>query len=211
MFIVKPSVTFIWATPHALTQIELAGRTCDKIQSKLTRKSAADVIKKILERGHDSVLEHAVASFRIICDRGVTHEIVRHRIASYSQESTRFCCYLKTKFGGSITVIKPPGMTPAQIRIWRNSCEIADLAYAELIKSGCTPQIARSVLPTCLKTEIVMTANFREWRHFIKLRTAKNAHPQMIEVANKIDRMLRNRFAPVFGRPQIPERLWESL
>ena len=143
--------------------------------------------------------EHAVASIRIICDRGVSHEIVRHRIASYSQESTRYCNYTKEKFGKEITVIQPPDMSEEEEVFWTHGVLHAETAYFEMLKSGSTPQRARSVLPNCLKTELVMTTNFREWKHFIKLRTDPAAHPQMREVAFMIKDLLAKECPEVFG------------
>ncbi|MBN2712497.1 MAG: FAD-dependent thymidylate synthase [Planctomycetes bacterium] len=198
MQIVKPSVELLWITPDALQVIELAGRTCYKSEENITEDSAAKFVKMLISRNHDAVIEHASASFRIVTDRGITHEIVRHRVASYAQESTRYCNYSKEKFGNEISVIKPPSMTPLQEHEWKKACEEAERAYFEMLNSGASPQIARSVLPTCLKTEIVMTANFREWRHYLKLRTASGAHPQIIEVSNMIREVLMRACAPVF-------------
>lgn len=124
-------------------------------------------------------------SVKFICDRGVSHEIVRHRLASYCQESTRYCNYAKEDFQSEITVIMPCYLdkSAAGYRIWERSCKNAETAYFDLLDFGCTPQEARAVLPNSLKTEIVMTANLREWRHFLKLRTSPAAHPQIREVA----------------------------
>lgn len=166
-----------------LKKIEAAGRTCYKSEGKMTEDSYLAFIQKLLKSGHESVLEHEKVTIRLICDRGVTHEIVRHRIASYSQESTRYCNYIKDQFGGEITVIDPsPFMTGDQLVLWRRAVEVAEAMYEKLIKSGCSPQIARSVLPNSLKTEIVITYNLREWRHFFRLRTSERAHPQMREI-----------------------------
>ena len=195
MKIVEQSATLETVTPNAEKLIERAGRTCYKSEDKITDESAATFIAMILKRGHESVLEHASASFRIVCDRGVSHEIVRHRIASYSQESSRFCDYSKDKHGSGIAVIEPPGLDNAMFTSWKSACRKSESVYLELLKNGSTPQIARSVLPTCLKTEIVMTANFREWRHFIQLRTSPAAHPQIREIAEMI-RVELNRLAP---------------
>lgn len=196
MRIVKPSVSLEWITPNAEKVIEHAGRTCYKSEARITGVSAYNFIKKILKSGHESVIEHAAASFRIICDRGITHEIVRHRLASYSQESTRYCNYSKDKHGNEIRVIEPPfkefrgGGSDTDATIWQQQwtdiVSRIEAAYLGMVESGCPPQLARSVLPNCLKTEIVMTANFREWRHFIKLRTSAAAHPQIREIARPI-------------------------
>lgn len=200
MKIVKPSVSLEWITTDALLAIERAGRTCYKSEDKAVLGSAAAFCKMIEQKGHESVMEHAVASFRIVCDRGVSHEIVRHRIASYSQESTRYCNYGKDKFGNEISVIEPPGLTPQQRLFWRDVCEMAEMRYLALLDAGASPQIARSVLPTCLKTELVMTCNFREWKHFLSLRTSAAAHPQMREIALMIEEVLAREVPTIFGK-----------
>ena len=167
-----------------LINIERAGRTCYKSDSEYSTKSATEFIKKLIANGHDSVLEHEKITVMIIVDRGVTHEIVRHRIASYSQESTRYCNYQDSKYGTEITVIKPYFFENSEkMKIWKKNCVECEKAYMKLIEQGATPQEARSVLPNSLKTEIVVTYNFREWRHFFKLRCAGGAHPQMRQIA----------------------------
>ena len=144
-------------------------------------------------------LVHEDVSVKFICDRGVTHEIVRHRPASFCQESTRYCNYSKDGFGGEITVIKPMSFdcSDSPYRIWKRSCENAETAYFDLLNEGCTPQEARSVLPNSLKTEVVMTADMREWRHFIRLRCAPAAHPDMRVVARLLYDLLKSTY-PVF-------------
>lgn len=182
--IVEPSAELRWITPDAEKEIERAGRTCYKSEDKITGDSAGKFIRMVMERGHHSVLEHASASFRFVCDRGVTHELVRHRLVSYSQESTRYCNYSKSKFDNQITVIQPPGCERGTRNFlhWKVAVEKAEEEYMEMINDGVSPQIARSVLPNCLKTEIAATCNLREWRHIFKLRTAKAAHPQIREI-----------------------------
>lgn len=190
MRIVEPSAKIISTVSYedALKLIESAGRTCYQSGDMANTGSAKEFIQKILDRGHESVIEHMHITARVICDRGVSHEIVRHRLASYSQESTRYCNYSKDKFGNEITVIKPCfwNETDHQYNAWANAMKFAELAYFKLLNMGATPQEARSVLPNSLKTEIVMTMNFREWRHFFRQRCSKAAHPQMREVANML-------------------------
>lgn len=137
---------------------------------------------------------------RIICDRGVTHEIVRHRIASYSQESTKYCNYSKNKFGNELTFIKPCFWTEDSIAysLWKKQMQSAETCYLALIEAGATPEQARSVLPNSLKTEIIVTMNLREWRHFFQLRTSKRAHPQMREVAIPLLQQVQKLLPPVF-------------
>ena len=181
-----------------LRKIEAAGRTCYKSEDKATDDSAIKFVSGVIKAGHHSVIEHHNVTVKIITDRGVTHEIVRHRIASYSQESTRYCNYSHDKFGNEITVILPVWFTGftegsltrtdvdqdglkrhAQYALWKSTCEQIEKAYFELLKAGQSPQEARAVLPNSLKTELVMTANLREWRHFFKLRASLRAHPQI--------------------------------
>lgn len=190
MKIIEPSIHFV--TPMneeagitIMKRIEEIGRVCYKSEGKITDDSYKKFIKGLISRGHESVLEHCSVTVRFICDRGVSYEIVRHRLASYSQESTRYCNYSGDQFGNEITVIKPCFWEKGSVNynIWYYGCQAAENAYIQLLQNGAAPQQARSVLPNSLKTEVVMTANIREWRHFFKLRCSKAAHPQMQEVA----------------------------
>ena len=175
-----------------LRRIEKAGRTCYKSETKITKESAKKFAKQLLKSGHESVIEHEKITVRIVCDRGISHEIVRHRIASYSQESTRYCNYSDKKFGKEISVIRPIFWDKTipndkkKIEIWEKMMVDVEEAYIKLIELGASPQEARSILPNSLKTEIVTTMNIREWRHFFKLRTSKAAHPQMQEIARPL-------------------------
>ena len=195
MKIIKPSVEILddLNPEEILKKLELCGRVCYKSEDKITDKSAVKFISNIIKRGHESVLEHVSFSVRFICDRGVSHEIVRHRIASYSQESTRYCNYSKGQFNGEITVIEPCFLVPGTegYDMWYKACQMAEQYYFSMLDWGCSPQEARAVLPNSLKTELVMTANIREWRHFLKLRTSPAAHPQMREVANLLLKELK--------------------
>lgn len=170
-----------------LQDLEKIGRVCYKSEEKIAIESAGQFIAKIIKSGHESVIEHKSISVRVICDRGVSHEIVRHRIASYSQESTRYCNYSKNKFGSEISVINPcfwdkaDKSTAEKYVVWEETMRLIEEAYMRLLSLGASPQEARSVLPNSLKTEIVMTMNLREWRHFFRLRTSVAAHPQMRE------------------------------
>ena len=168
-----------------IKKIERIGRVCYKSENKITTDSSKEFVRRLIERGHESVIEHEKITVRFVCDRGVSHEIVRHRLASYSQESTRYCNYSKEAFGKEITVIKPLfwDKNSEQYETWYRCMKAAEEAYFELLNTGAKPQEARSVLPNSLKTEIVITMNLREWRHFFKLRTSEVAHPQMREVA----------------------------
>lgn len=175
-------------TERVMADIEEYGRTCYKSEGHITDESADDFVWRILRKGHESVIEHEKLTARIICDRGVSHELVRHRLASYSQESTRYCNYSKGKFGKELTFISPcfwPDDS-LQYHLWRSAMSTAEGVYMYLLENGAKPEEARSVLPNSLKTEVVMTANLREWRHFFRLRCAPAAHPQMREIANQL-------------------------
>lgn len=167
-----------------LKRIELAGRTCYKSEDRITVDSAKVFVKRILSAGHHSVIEHVNITVRFICDRGITHELVRHRLASYSQESTRYANYSKNKFGREITVIKPLFWSEdsSEYMEWKAAMEQSEKSYMRLIELAARPEQARSVLPNSLKTEIVVTCNVREWRHILGLRCSKAAHPQIREI-----------------------------
>ncbi len=171
-----------------LNKLEKIGRTCYKSEDKITQDSSKTFIKNIIKRGHESVIEHESISVKVICDRGVTHEIVRHRLASYSQESTRYCNYTKDKFNNQLTFIKPSFFDEKsnEFNIWKSEMESIEKKYFDLVNEGVKPEEARSILPNSLKTEIVITMNLRSWRHFFKLRCDKSAHPQIREVAKPI-------------------------
>lgn len=191
MILVKSSAKLIQTTGIPLTLIERAGRICYKSEDKITPESNIKFTEMILKRGHESVIEHASATVHFICDRGVSHEIVRHRIASYSQESTRYCDYNNN----NVTFIIPSwiedinegeytysSLFPSSENVnnqWFGAMLDSESYYKILRENGWKPEQARSILPNSLKTEIVMTANFREWRHFFKLRTSQAAHPDM--------------------------------
>lgn len=181
--------------------IEQAGRTCYKSESKTSKDSWKSFVNMIKTKGHESVLEHVSATIRIICDRGVSHEIVRHRIASFSQESTRYCNYSSTK--KSMTFVKPfwyslPDVSSDKIAQFKEAMLLAEAAYNKLIALGSTPQEARAVLPNALKTEIVATMNLRSWKHFLELRLSHQAHPDMRIVARLIKDQLMFNFPVVF-------------
>lgn len=199
MKIVSPSYEIISDIDgeKILKTLETVGRTCYKSEDKATDNSCYGFVQRILDRGHEAVIEHYNITVRLTNDRGVSHEEVRHRIASYAQESTRYCNYSKDKFGSEVTYIDIKGGMELDPKIskltaeefnaiyeeWLLACQDAEKHYNRMIESGATPQIARSVLNNSTKTEICITMNLREWRHFFRLRTSKAAHPQMREIA----------------------------
>ena len=194
MKIIDQSWNWVQLPRDPLLITEMAGRTCYKSEDKITDDSAKKFVKSIIKRGHETVIEHVSATVRIITNRGVTHELVRHRLSSFSQESTRY-----VKYDGGMEFIKPvwidaeineagdnfledsseTGKETAAICTWVESLEKDEKAYCSLLKDGWRPEQAREVLPNSLKTEIVMTANMREWRHVFNLRCSQAAHPQI--------------------------------
>lgn len=209
MRIIKPSVELMEPVNGAeiLRHLERCGRVCYKSEEKIGEGSAEQFIRSVIKRGHESVLEHAKITVKVICDRGVSHEIVRHRIASYSQESTRYCNYASDRFGGEISFVDiatgfkydlDNDADLAKCTIWCAAMAAAERYYNELIDAGAKPEEARSVLPNSTKTEIVMTMNLREWRHFLRLRDGKAAHPQIREIADMILNMFHKEIPVVF-------------
>lgn len=186
MRIIEPHVEVVKDDFDRMTRkIEWAGRKCYKSENLITNDSAPGFVKRIIGRGHESVIEHSTITVNFVVDRGISHEIVRHRIASYSQESSRYCRYSNGKFGNQITVIKPFRFkegTKAYER-WFRACSVAEDEYLGLLEEGEPPEWARLALVHSLKTEVVVTYNLREWRHFLKLRADAAAHPQIRQVA----------------------------
>ena len=190
---------------YIMKKIERIGRVCYKSEDKMTTDSAERFIRMIIKRGHESVLEHVSFSVRFITDRGVSHEIVRHRIASFSQESTRYCNYSSDKFGGDVSFIIPTFFEESHLKDgdkkyekWVEEMMNIERTYLNLLEDGASPQEARTVLPNSLKTEIVVTMNLREWRHFFKLRTAPAAHPQMRELVSPLLSEMKELLPAVF-------------
>lgn len=184
-----------------LHKIEQVGRVCYKSEDLIKEDSAADFVKRLIKRGHEAMIEHSQMTVIFTVDRGVSHEMVRHRLASFAQESTRYCNYSKEKFGDQITVIRPYFLEEGSgaYNAWLYVMEEAEQAYMTMLRCGCSPQAARSVLPNSLKTDIVITANYREWRTIFKLRTAVGAHPQMREVMRPLLDEVKEKLEPVFG------------
>jgi len=208
MLVMKPEIVIISNNSYSemLNKIEKIGRVCYKSENCIKEGTAEKFIKGIISRGHESVIEHESITVKVICDRGVTHEIVRHRVASYSQESTRYCNYSNDKFGNQITCIDVSTGFKYDLnnendknkyKVWQKAMNQAEKYYFEMIELGAKPEEARSILPNSLKTEIMMTMNLREWRHFVKLRSGKNAHPQIREISNMILKEFVERY-PLF-------------
>lgn len=201
MKIIEPSYEIL--TPingkEVLQAIEYCARTCYQSYDKQTDDSCYDFVKMLMSRNHESCLEHYSFSVKFIVDRGVHNEIVRHRISSYSAESSRYVNYSKDKFDNEITVIRPFFYKEGTVEFefWRKAVHEAEKAYLYLVQQS-KPEEARSVLPLSIRTETVMTANIREWRHFLKLRTSQFAHPQMRQVTIPLLEELKGRIPVVF-------------
>lgn len=211
MNIIRPGYEIITPIDYesVLRELERIGRVCYKSEDRITDSSAAEFLSRIVGSGHESVIEHSRLTVKFICDRGVSHEIVRHRIASYSQESTRYCNYMKDKFGSELSFIRPYFWNDDQEKysIWEETMQQIENSYNKLIECGAKPEQARSILPNSLKTEIVVTMNLRGWRNFFRLRTSGRAHPQIREIAVPLLRELAEKM-PVFFNDiaeQLPE------
>lgn len=187
-----------------LQQIERVARVCYKSEDKITPdgESAKKLVGFLVKQGHEAMLEHSQLSVLFTCDRAIANELVRHRIASFAQESTRYCNYSKEKFGAEIQVIMPTFIKNADEptrTAWTESMYSVEKQYMRLLEHGFRPEQARCVLPLCLKTEIVVTANYREWRNIFKLRTPVAAHPQMRELMCPLLKEIQKKIPVVFG------------
>lgn len=189
---------------RVMRSIEQHARVCYKSEDKIGDGTADPLVRKVVANGHHSVLEHESFSVRFITDRGVTHEMVRHRLCAFSQESTRYCNYGKA---GEVTFVIPSWFgaefpevvrTP-QETLWTRAMGEAEFGYLSMLRAGASPQEARTVLPNSLKTEIDVTANLREWRHILTLRTSKAAHPQMRSLMLPLLRFLQGFLPVVFS------------
>lgn len=204
MKIIKPSYKILTKISEygqdELKAIEYAARTCYKSEDKMTDDSTYKLVKNIIANGHEAMLEHSQLSVKFICDRAIANEIVRHRLFSFAQESTRYCNYGQEKFGGEITVIEPPFFMNGSIAwaTWVHGMEEAERTYFNLLNIGYSPEEARLALPLCTKTELVVTGNYREWRNFFKLRCDSHAHVQMRELACQLILDLRLRIPLIF-------------
>lgn len=206
---IKPRFEIMQHTADLEMLIEKAGRVCYKSEDRITEGSAEKFIGRLMDSKHESVLEHGSITVRIICDRGISHELVRHRLASFSQESTRYCNYSKDGFGNEIKVIDIASgfrynllaneSDRIKYAIWINAMKDAERNYFDMINAGATPQEARSVLPNSLKTEVVVTANPREWLHVFRLRTSNQAHPQIREIMIPMQAEFAKCWPSIFG------------
>ena len=190
MKIVNQSHEILILPNNTLETIERVGRTCYQSQDKITPDSAINFVGILRDKGHHAMIEFGDMTVKFITNRGVTHELVRHRMCSFAQESTRY-----VKYNGEMEFISPVwcstevvGASFKKLKnikytdteyIWMDACLNAEIMYKRLLDAGWRPEQAREVLPNSLKTEIIVKANIREWRHIFSLRCSKNAHPQM--------------------------------
>ena len=195
---------------NTLQIMEKAGRTCYKSENKITSDSSKKFVGMLVRQGHHAMIEFSDIIVKLVTNRGVTHELVRHRHCSFAQESTRY-----VKYEGEMEFIKPvwckdhllgrwpekapvpPGASPSE-QVWMTAMERAELDYKTLLENGWKAQHAREILPNSLKTEIVMKANIREWRHIFGLRCAKASHPQMVELMRPLLKEVQEKIPVVF-------------
>lgn len=205
MKIIDQSYRILWNPGDV---IEQAARTCYRSEDKITDDGSSDQkIKEMLTSlGHTAMLEHSVLSVEFTTDRAIANELVRHRLCSFAQESTRYCNYSKNKFGGELTFVKPEWMDDCRegdydrqcSSLWHDTCKAAEDSYFTLLNEGLKPEDARCVLPLSLATKLVMTTNYAEWRHILKLRTAKAAHPQMRALMIPLLKELQEKIPVIF-------------
>lgn len=193
-----------------LMDIERAARVCYRSEGLIEEQgvSAKRLISRLIKSGHEAMLEHSMLSVEFTCDRAIANELERHRLAAFAQESTRYCNYNAEKFGSEITCIPPISFEEGSLAYnsWLSACDVAEKVYLSMIKSGVArPQDARSVLPLSLATKVVVTANYREWRHIFKLRTAKDAHPDMRALMIPLLKELKERLPVIFDDIEVEE------
>lgn len=189
MIEVEQSAELMQCTPEPEAFLERIARVCYNSEDRMAcdcadgrcekcRARREKFLSGLKERRHDSIFEHAVATFRLVTDRGVTHELVRHRLASYTQSSTRYI-----KYDAGVPVVLPAFASPAEEEAWRRAALAAEEGYRAMLAAGAPAQRARDILPTCTAAVIFVTANFREWRHILRLRLSRDAHPKIRELA----------------------------
>lgn len=196
MKIIDQSHKILSVPANLLTTIELAGRTCYKTEDKITDASSTKFVEMLISKGHHAMIEFGDIIVRFITNRGVTHELVRHRLCSFAQESTRYVTY-----NGDMEFIRPiwfDSWSPLERLTWYRQMEESEKAYKTLIEAGSQAQQAREVLPNSLKTEIVVKCNIREWRYLFTLRCSKAAHPQIRELMIKLLKDLKTKLPVVF-------------
>lgn len=218
MKVIKPSYEIITDldSNRILKDIERAARSCYKSEDKITEESATDFIARLLKKGHEAMIEHSYLSVNFIVNRGFTHECVRHRLAAFAQESTRYCNYSKGKFGTELSILKPRYIDKLEVdnieafQVWQETMLYLEKQYIKMATKkedgglGISPQIARDILPIGVKAEITVSCNLREWRHIFKMRTHQTAHPIMHELMRPLCEELKTKIPVLFD-----EFTWE--
>lgn len=207
MKIIEQSYRILWNPGDV---IEKAARTCYRSEDKITDSGSSDKLIKdlLVARNHTAMLEHSVLSVEFTTDRAIANELARHRLCSFAQESTRYCNYSKDKFGNELTFVQPEWLLDLftyEASIWADTCVMAEHTYLTLLKKGLKPEDARCVLPLSLATKLVMTTNYAEWRHILKLRTAKGAHPQMRALMIPLLEELQKKIPVIFDDIKVEE------
>lgn len=213
MKIIKPVVEIEKVDYNKMMKnLERACRTCYRSEDKITEESYKTLLKNCINRGHESILEHEKITIRMTCDIGVYKDLTRHRIASFSIESTRYCNYGKDKFDNQIKFIEPVNIekNTELYEEWQKSCEEIEKHYIKMAELGATPDQMRMLLPHSTAAEVTMTANIREWKHILSLRCTKHAHPAVEQVMIPLLLHLKKNMPEIFENIEYDEEFEKS-
>lgn len=202
MKIIEPSIEVQnFNGEQIMKNIEQACRTCYRSEDKISNESYKTLLKNCITRGHESVMEHEKITVRMVCDIGVYKDLTRHRIASFSIESTRYCNYGKDKFDNEIKFIKPCNIDEDSdlYAFWKHTMERIEMNYLHMAEHGATPDQMRMILPHSTAAEVCMTANIREWRHILDLRTKKMTHPSIRQILIPLLLLFKTEMPELFG------------
>ena len=208
MIIVKPLVEVENVDYKRIMQnLERACRTCYRSEDKITEDSYKTLLKNCINRGHESILEHEKITVRLTCDIGVYKDLTRHRHASFSIESTRYCNYGKDKFENQVKFIDPVNIdhNTKLFEEWEKCCSDIEKCYIKMSKDGATPDQMRMILPHSTAANVTMTANIREWKHILELRCTKHAHPAVEQVMIPLLLEFKENMPEIFGNIQFDE------
>lgn len=183
-----------------MKRIERACRTCYRSEGKITEDSYKNLIKNCINRGHESVLEHEKVTVRIYNDIGSYKDLTRHRFASFSVESTRYCSYDKDKYGNEISFMDPVYIEDEKVyEVWKKTMQDIENSYLEMKKLGATTDMCRNILPHSTAAEYTMTANIREWKHIFELRANNHVHPAIRQVMIPLLKYFKEQMPDIFG------------
>ena len=183
-----------------MKRIERACRTCYRSEDKISEESYKNLLTNCLNRGHESVLEHEKITVRIYSDIGTYKDLTRHRFASFSVESTRYCSYNKDKYGNEIAVVNPVYMEDKEVfETWKKAIEDMEKAYMKMKELGASTDMCREILPHSTAAEYTMTANIREWKHILELRTTNHVHPAIRQVLIPLLLLFKEQMPEIFG------------